>query len=403
MAKRTLALGERGEVAVTVQKRDEHGKWKKHGGAARSAERWQARCYFRGHDGVVRELARFAPRKADALSALEAAWTAAEHRGSGHVEMTASTPLVKAGEIWLEQIARPDSRLAARTVADYERTYRRYVDREGSAVRGLTLAQANSPQRLSTFLQGVADSHGTGAARSTRSALMGILSLAVDNGVLPSNGLRQVRAPQARQEKATERDTTRALTKAERDSVIAYADALAAEAKQAPQTRRKRQATADLVAFMAGTGVRIAEARALRWEDVHLSRGSADVRGTKSKAAERRLTLPPWLVERLSRRAQETGETGYVFGSPHHVESQGEREWDQSNCAKALAKVLDGAGFGWATPHTFRRTVATILHEVGTPLAQIADHLGHADPSMTARVYLGRDPFGDRPSVAQHL
>ena len=40
--------------------------------------------------------------------------------------------------------------------------------------------------------------------------------------------------------------------------------------------------------------------------------------------------------------------------------------------------------------HTFRRTVATLLDEAGLPIALAANQLGHADPAMTARVYLGR-------------
>jgi integrase len=65
--------------------------------------------------------------------------------------------------------------------------------------------------------------------------------------------------------------------------------------------------------------------------------------------------------------------------------------WDQSNSAKALASIFDGSGFSSAIPHTFRRTVATLLDQAGVPIARIADQLGHADPAMTASVYLGRD------------
>jgi hypothetical protein len=89
-------------------------------------------------------------------------------------------------------------------------------------VRGLTLTEANTPQRLRAFLQGVADQHGTGAAASTRSVLMGILNLAVDNGTLSANALRQVRvvksqkAAQSREGREA-RDTTRALSREERD------------------------------------------------------------------------------------------------------------------------------------------------------------------------------------------
>lgn len=44
------------------------------------------------------------------------------------------------------------------------------------------------------------------------------------------------------------------------------------------------------------------------------------------------------------------------------------------------------------------RTAAALAHEGGAPLKDIADQLGHADPAMTARVYLGRDPFGEGPA-----
>lgn len=54
-------------------------------------------------------------------------------------------------------------------------------------------------------------------------------------------------------------------------------------------------------------------------------------------------------------------------------------------------------------PHTFRRTVASLLHEAGVPIVRIADQLGHADPAMTSRVYLGRDLEGDKSDIAGHL
>jgi len=198
-----------------------------------------------------------------------------------------------------------------------------------------------------------------------------------------------------------------------------------------PRSIRKREVTADLVGFMVGTGVRIGEARGLRWEHVDLVIGFVRLHGTKSRASRRRLDLPDWLVERLNARvervaqhhreaakhakrsetntraenvawmlaqADNVGVEGYVFSSPAHLEN--ERTWDQSNSSNAARALLDGAGLSWAIPHTFRRTVATRLGEAGAPLAQIADQLGHADPSMTASVYLGRDFEGDKSSLA---
>jgi hypothetical protein len=52
--------------------------------------------------------------------------------------------------------------------------------------------------------------------------------------------------------------------------------------------------------------------------------------------------------------------------------------------------VFDRAGFDWVSSHTLRKTVATWLDDAGLTARQIADHLGHARPSLTQDVCLGR-------------
>ena len=42
------------------------------------------------------------------------------------------------------------------------------------------------------------------------------------------------------------------------------------------------------------------------------------------------------------------------------------------------------------TPHTFRKTTATLLDLDDFSAREIADQLGHARPSITQDVYLGR-------------
>lgn len=106
-------------------------------------------------------------------------------------------------------------------------------------------------------------------------------------------------------------------------------------------------------------------------------------------------------VSLLLAQTEQAGLAGLVLSSPAHLDP--ERPWDQSNSSNAVRAVLDGVGLEWAVPHSFRRTVATMLGEAGTPLAQIADQLGHADPSMTASVYLGRDFEGDKSSLGALL
>jgi integrase len=78
-------------------------------------------------------------------------------------------------------------------------------------------------------------------------------------------------------------------------------------------------------------------------------------------------------------------------------------DWLAPSGSSAMRRLLTSAGFPWAVPHTFRRTVATLLHEGGTPIARIADQLGHSDPGLTARVYLGRDFGGDKSDLGALL
>jgi hypothetical protein len=67
---------------------------------------------------------------------------------------------------------------------------------------------------------------------------------------------------------------------------------------------------------------------------------------------------------------------------------------DEDGTAKLGAggrRVRCQAGpWSWVTSHIFRKTVATRLDEAGFTARQVANQLGHANPSMTLDVYFGR-------------
>ncbi len=392
MARKGLAPGEHGEVQLTRQRRDERGQWVR---VDRGGTRWRARCRYRAGDGTYSEVSGFAQTKRLAEESLTR--LLAERQRSGSDALTGSTPLVVAGRQWVERIARSDSGLSARSVADYAAAFTRYVDAPGSSLRGLTLREADDPGRLTAFLRSVADKHGNGAAKQARVVLAHIFRVAVRNRAIPTSPMRDVETVRSQAPKESARDTSRAFTREERDHVVSYALALASDTQANPRTERKRWAVADLLAFLAGTGVRINEARLLRWEDVDLAAGSVVIRGTKTQSALRRVNLAPWLAERLSAGAERLGTDGLVFASPALADP--EAVWEQSNSANALAAVLRAAGYPWATPHTFRHTAASLLHEQGVPLARIADWLGHRDIAVTAG-YLGRDLGSDKAALA---
>lgn len=435
MSRARLEIGEHGEIQTSPQRKID-GRWRTvPGNETRLAERWRARAGYRGLDGVLGDLTRVARTRRDAVAALEEALRETLS-GSGQADLNARSNFVAACREWLVQVDRQDSGLAASTRGAYRSTVDRYIDSPGSAIRGLSVAQVNTPARIRLFLQGIADDRGTATARTCKTVISSVLDWCLNDGIVTTNAARQIRPVKAEtpRTRTRPRDTSRALTRPERDAVLALADQQAADNSLDPRTARKRAAVADLIAFMAGTGARIGEARGLRWEHVQLPEAYVRLHGTKSRSARRRLDLPSWLTERLTmrraaladsylasarnakrtdtkaraevvaqmhREAELVGEAGYVFPSPSHID--GERPWDQSNSSNAVREVLDAAGLEWATSHSFRRTVATRLGEAGVPLAQIADQLGHADPSMTASVYLGRDFEGDKSALAAHL
>jgi integrase len=73
---------------------------------------------------------------------------------------------------------------------------------------------------------------------------------------------------------------------------------------------------------------------------------------------------------------------------------------DPSNTTANLRRALDRADFQWVTSHTFRKSAATWMDEAGMSARQIANHLGHAQPSVTQDVYMGRAIASTRAAQA---
>jgi hypothetical protein len=109
---RRLELGESGDVSVTAQCKNNSGRWiaVSRPQKARSDARLRLRAC---HDGVRQEIVRLGRTRHEAEAALEAAVAAVLH-GTDAV-LSRGMPLLKAGEYRLQQIARPDSGLSART------------------------------------------------------------------------------------------------------------------------------------------------------------------------------------------------------------------------------------------------------------------------------------------------
>jgi integrase len=123
------------------------------------------------------------------------------------------------------------------------------------------------------------------------------------------------------------------------------------------------------------------------------------VNRTKTTTGQRVLELPSWTIAMLRRRCDKrtksvTGDAAPVFPAP----LGGLR--DPSNTAKDLRDAFADAGFAWVTSHTLRKTVASALDSSGLSAREIADQLGHARPSITLDVYMGRKVASSRGAAA---
>lgn len=275
-------------------------------------------------------------------------------------------------------------------------TYRSILDRQVLPGLGEFRVCELTVAPLDRFLTAVRRSTGSATAKTARSVISGAIGLAVRQGALSSNPVRDT-SPLG----AGRRKGPRALTTEEREQWFAQLDG---------DDVAVRKDLPDLCRFMLATGVRIGEALAVYWSDVDLEAATVRidhtvlrVKGkglrrypTKTAAGERTLPLPSWMVAVLrEHRLTDPAEDGPVF-----ADSLGGLR-DPSNTMADLRDARGTDGFAWVTSHVFRKTAATIMDEAGLTARVIADQLGHTKPSMTQDVYLGRKLVN--PATAEAL
>lgn len=369
--------------------------------------KWQARGRYRDADGRRFDITASGDSEAKSKRALQAKVEnhRTTHRG-GDATLNQDTTVARAAALWLESAKRKRVRgkpLAPRTLEQYEGNVRRYI--EGSGIGTRKLATANNVSVIEQWLARIADDHGNGAAQAARKVLGNTLAHAERQDALAASVMSRVQTPSASAGTPGDRkcadpdcdldcgkrhlDTKRAFTEAEARHLFSVVETSDAD-------------ISDLLQFLFGTGVRIREAlEGVSWDDVDLTAGTVRVRGTKTRAADRTLSLSAELAACLERRALDWGTSGLVFGTTRFGSKRGHSR-EVGNVLKAVRGVLSEAGLSWAGSHTFRRTVATWMDASGAPLAEIANQLGHADVNTTAG-YLGRRQAPTRAATVMTL
>ena len=372
MPRPPLPLGTWGEIRTHATAHDDKGK----------ATRFRAVTNYRDHDGRTRQVERHGKTPAAATNNLRKALK--ERAATGrHGELTAMHRFGDAAALWLDKFAElvKDER---RSPGSLE-TYRRQLDSHVlPALRDLRLGEITTPL-LDKVIGRIKNNTGNATAKTCRSIVSGVMSLAVRYGALTANPVREVETVEGKPKKEP-----RALTESER---IAWRKQLESN-KDAV-----RKDLPDLTDFMLATGVRLGEALAVLWSEVDLDARTVEItstilrvtgeglirKPTKSRAGQRTLGLPLWAVAMLRRRFMENPRLDQaVF--PDGL--GGYR--DPSNTQRDLREARGSDGLAWVTSHNFRKTTATMLDDAGLSSRAVADQLGHARPSMTQDVYMGR-------------
>jgi integrase len=150
------------------------------------------------------------------------------------------------------------------------------------------------------------------------------------------------------------------------------------------------------------TGIRIGEARALRWQDwqedrLHIRHTLVDERpgfsfGTpKTKGSERVLYLTDEQQRVLSKQAylqkliRETSKQWHDYRLVFATSSG--KPLQRSNIARSLDRLTKRAGVPRMAVHELRHTYTSLALQQGVPSKVLATRLGHSDTTMTMKVY----------------
>lgn len=253
---------------------------------------------------------------------------------------------------------------------------------------------AQAERRRAALLAGdpLRDEHGrllrpmsASSINKTITTLAAILEQAVEYELITRNPAR------GRRRKLVEGQTRR--TRLDRaDHIVALLDAAAALDAGALVRHGQRRA---LLATLVFAGLRIGELLDLRWRDVDLARGTIRIRHAKTDAGDRVVNLVPALRdEMLSYRARlgDVDRIAFVFPS-----STGGRQSESNVRSRVLAKAVERANVKLAeageepmpalTPHSLRRTFASLLVAIGEPPTYAMAQMGHTKAEFTLSVY----------------
>ncbi|HYN96667.1 MAG TPA: site-specific integrase [Pilimelia sp.] len=354
--------------------------------------RYCARARFRDYDGKTRDVEAIGTTAPAAIRALKEKLR--DRATPNDDEVTRDTHVRTLANLWIEEIT-AEERVSLQTISRYEISIRVSIV---PALGELRIREAGAG-RLDKFLREIATDRPA-AAKGAKVVLGQMFALAVRRGALTANPVRdtgRLRGPRRRKVRALDGEQLDGV----RAAIRKWQEPTAGKSGPRPTGD-----LGDIVDLMLATGARIGEILATRWEDVDPAgeRPTLTISGTivylkgkgffrqewtKSDAGYRTVVLPRFAVGMLMARKLTAADNPHdaifvsrrnTWLSPQNVR----RQWRQARA---------DTGLEWVTPHTFRKTVATLIDKEAST-RNAAAQLGHATEQVTKKHYI------EKPAVA---
>ncbi|GAA2236084.1 site-specific integrase [Herbiconiux moechotypicola] len=282
---------------------------------------------------------------------------------------------------------------APRTIDTYRQTIAHHIKPK---IGSLSVTDATT-ERLDQFVRSVSVKNGPGAAKACRAVLSGMMGMAARADAVRVNPVREIGNIE-RHRKGAEAipidDLAGLLSAVRGDQRLAELDEI------------------DVIEFLAATGCRLGEVLAVKWSAIDFSAGTVTISANvvranghgvliqdhvKTRAGMRTISIPESLVDRLRDRRVNFkihNEFDLVFPT-----IRGNIR-DPRNTSRDWRDARERLGYPTVTTHSFRKTVATALDSAGLSAREIAEYLGHANPSLTQDVYMAKNTGGVRAARA---
>jgi integrase len=151
-----------------------------------------------------------------------------------------------------------------------------------------------------------------------------------------------------------------------------------------------------MLATLIFAGPRIGELLSLRWRDVDLIAGWLHIDQSKTAAGRRRVKIRGALkleLDAVRARQADPAPDDFVFAT-----ATGRRQSADNFRSRVLRAAVRQANKNLTdqklaplppalTPHSLRRTFASVLYALGEDPGIVMDEMGHTDPALALRVY----------------